>query len=92
VYPTFPLTKGLTSKAIAGKKTVNIGGVANDSDYLTALTTTRSEIIVPFLDDRGAHVFGTIDAESERPNAFDSRAQELLEECAVALRKFWNKP
>ena len=90
-YPTFPLTKGLTSRAIAGKKTVNIGDVANDSDYLTALATTRSEIIVPVLDNRGL-VIGTIDVESERPNAFDSRAQELLEECAAVLRKFWNKP
>jgi putative methionine-R-sulfoxide reductase with GAF domain len=90
-YPTFPLTKGLTSRAITGKKTVNVGDVVHDSDYLTALATTRSEIIVPVLDNRRARVIGTIDVESERPNAFDSAAQKLLEECAVVLRKFWSK-
>src|SRR5215471_17296533 len=43
-HPVFPITKGLTSRAIADKKTVNIGDVQKDPDYLTALTTTRSEI------------------------------------------------
>ena len=52
-HPTFPVTKGLTSRAIATKKTVNVGDVPNDPDYLTALTTTRSEIIIPVLDAAG---------------------------------------
>ena len=33
-YPVFPITKGLTSRAITTKRTVNVGDVANDSDYL----------------------------------------------------------
>jgi putative methionine-R-sulfoxide reductase with GAF domain len=77
-YPTFPLTKGLTSRAIAEKKTINVGDVANDPDYLTALITTRSEIIVPVLDSVGNRVLGTIDVESERPHAFDGVAQASL--------------
>jgi L-methionine (R)-S-oxide reductase len=89
-YPVFPLTKGLTSRAIAEMKTVNVGDVANDADYLTALATTRSEIIVPVLDIPNGRIIGTVDVESERPNAFDSAAQSLLEECAIVLRKFWS--
>ena len=91
VHPTFPITQGLTSQAIATKKTVNIGDVANDPNYLMALHTTRSEIIVPVLDAAGDRVLGTIDVESERPNAFDSVAQERLEQCADVLQPLWIK-
>jgi putative methionine-R-sulfoxide reductase with GAF domain len=89
-YPTFCLTKGLTSRAIAEKKTINVGDVAKDPDYLTALVTTQSEIIVPVLDVVRNRVVGTIDVESDCPHAFDPVAQNLLEECAVALRVFWS--
>jgi putative methionine-R-sulfoxide reductase with GAF domain len=89
-HPIFPITKGLTSRAITSRKTVNVGDVANDSSYLTALDSTRAEIIVPILDDTGDHVIGTIDVESEHLNAFDSKAQALLEESANVLRKFWS--
>lgn len=88
-YPTFPVTKGLTLRAVAEKRTVNVGDVESDPDYLTALTTTRSEIIVPVMDAQGSHVFGTIDVESELPNAFDASTERMLEECANVLRQFW---
>jgi L-methionine (R)-S-oxide reductase len=48
-YPVFPVTKGLTSRAIVTKRTVNVGDVTSDADYFTALATTRSEIIIPVL-------------------------------------------
>jgi L-methionine (R)-S-oxide reductase len=87
-FLTFPITKGLTSRAISEKKTINVGDVANAPDYLTALDSTRAEIIVPILDDACSRVVGTIDVESEHLNAFDSRAQALLEECARLLADF----
>jgi GAF domain-containing protein len=88
VYPTFSITGGLTSRAIAGKRTVNVGDVAGDPDYLTALNTTRSEIIIPILNKAGV-VIGTLDVESEQPNAFISAKQAELEECARLLTAFW---
>ena len=88
-YPVFPITKGLTSRAIATKATVNVGDVAQDADYLTALATTRSEIVVPVVAASGARVLGTIDVESEHPDAFDAQTQSQLEECAKASRAFW---
>lgn len=88
-YPTFPVTQGLTSRAIASRKTVNVGDVTSDPDYLTALATTRSEIIIPVLDAAGSCVLGTIDVESERAHAFDSDTQKHLERCAKSLRTFW---
>jgi L-methionine (R)-S-oxide reductase len=90
-HPTFPVTKGLTSRAIKAKKTVNVGDVTKDPDYLTALVTTRSEIIIPVVDVTRDSVVGTIDVESELPNAFDSVTQSELEECAILLRFFWSR-
>src|SRR5271154_5884912 len=69
-YPTFPLSKGLTSAAIAQKCVINIGDVLSDPRYLTAFGTTRSEIIVPVFGTAGETVVGTIDVESEQINAF----------------------
>lgn len=88
-HPRFPVTQGLTSRAIAGKRTINVGDVAKDPDYLTALGDTRSEIIVPVLDESGERVVGTIDVESERREAFDAAAQAFLEDCARALRPLY---
>jgi L-methionine (R)-S-oxide reductase len=88
-YPTFPITKGLTSSAIAEKRTVNVGDVESDARYLTALGSTRSEIIVPVFDDKG-EVIGTIDVESERSNAFDQNTEEFLQRCAVVLRPLFS--
>src|ERR1700723_2067464 len=88
-YPVFPVSRGLTSRAIASRTTINIGDVNADADYLTALGDTRSEIIVPVLDDDGEQVLGTIDVESSKTDAFDAATQALLEECARLLRPFW---
>jgi L-methionine (R)-S-oxide reductase len=87
-YPTFPVMKGLTSRAIAARSTVNVGNVAGDADYLTALPTTCSEIIIPVLAPDG-RVIGTLDVESEIPNAFNAGAQRWLEECARLLTRLW---
>jgi L-methionine (R)-S-oxide reductase len=90
-HPTFPITKGLTSRAIREKKTINVGDVTKDPDYLTALATTRSEIIIPVVDVMHDSVVGTIDVESELPNAFNSVTQSELEKCAIVLRLFWSR-
>ena len=89
-YPIFPITKGLTGSAIAEKRTVNVGDVGADPRYLTALGSTRSEIIVPILNQDGK-VVGTVDVESERANAFDQSTERLLEDCAVRLRPLFTE-
>jgi GAF domain-containing protein len=91
-YPTFPLTQGLTSAAIAQKQIVNVGDVATDPRYLTAFGSTRSEIIVPVFDRAGERVLGTIDVESEEPNAFTKDIEDLLEACSRVIRPLWEYP
>ena len=89
-FPTFPISKGLTGSAISGRKTVNVGDVAADPRYLTAFGSTRSEIIVPVFDKGHRQVVGTIDVESEAPDAFDAKAQKMLETCAETLAPLWH--
>jgi putative methionine-R-sulfoxide reductase with GAF domain len=88
-HPTFPLGKGLTSAAIAQRQIVNVGDVTLDPRYLTAFGTTRSEIIVPVFNADGKNVVGTIDVESEEPNAFHKDIQDLLQACSVVIRPLW---
>src|SRR5215475_5000603 len=90
-YPIFPLTKGLTASAISFRKTINVGDVASDPRYLTALGSTRSEIIVPVFDSANEKVIGTLDVESERENAFNSKTQSLLELCSKTLQPLWSE-
>ena len=89
-HAAFPITQGLTARAIAGRRTINVGNVADDSGYMTTFDSTRAEIIVPILG-YGDRVIGTLDVESEHLNAFDVEAQALLEECARVLAEFWAK-
>jgi len=91
-FPTFPISKGLTGSAISNRQTVNVGDVAADPRYLTAFGSTRSEIIVPIFDRGRNQVVGTIDVESEAPNAFDENTQHILEACAEALAPLWESP
>jgi L-amino acid N-acyltransferase YncA/putative methionine-R-sulfoxide reductase with GAF domain len=95
-YPTFPIQKGLSGVAIGERRTVNIGDVSVDPQYLTAFGTTRSEIIVPIFagpgkDGPGNTVAGTLDVESEKLQAFSDRDQVFLEDCAEMMRPLWKR-
>jgi L-methionine (R)-S-oxide reductase len=88
-YPQFPITKGLTGSAIRDKKPVVAGDVRTDPRYLTAFGNTLSEIIIPVIDPKSGNVIGTIDVESEQANAFSSKDQKTLEECAAGAVPLW---
>jgi L-methionine (R)-S-oxide reductase len=88
-YPSFPISKGLTGGAITTRGTVNVGNVSSDPRYLTAFGSTQSEIIIPILDQLGERVLGSIDIESEYPNAFDVDTQRALEEYARQISVLW---
>lgn len=80
-YLRFPVTRGLTGAAVTSRAPVVVSDVTKDSRYLTAFSHTRSEMIVPVSDEFGM-VIGTIDAESERMNAFSEQDVRLVEQCA----------
>ena len=88
-YPRFPIGKGLTGAAIQERKVINVGDVVSDPRYLTAFGSTRSEIIVPILEEGRGKAVGTIDVESEQANAFDRDMEKVLVACANVIATLW---
>ena len=77
-YPRFPKTQGLCGAALESGKSIIVGDVHKDGRYLPTFHTTRSEIIVPMLNDHH-HIVGMLDAESDKVNAFDMEDRQFLE-------------
>ncbi len=80
-YPQFPITQGLCGAALESRKSVVVGDVLKDPRYLPTFHTTRSEIIVPMINEH-KHVIGMIDAESDKVDAFGSDDRQFLERAA----------
>ncbi|MEY2440221.1 MAG: L-methionine (R)-S-oxide reductase [Verrucomicrobiota bacterium] len=80
-YPRFPITQGLCGAALESRKPVVVGDVRHDSRYLPTFHTTRSEIIVPMMNEH-RQIVGMLDAESEKVNAFGEEDRQFLERAA----------
>ncbi|HEY3173119.1 MAG TPA: GAF domain-containing protein [Thermoanaerobaculia bacterium] len=87
-HPRFPKDRGLCGAAAASERTVVVNDVAKDPRYLATLASTRSEIVVPVKRPSG-EVVGLIDVESEKPDAFGSADERMLEEFALQAADFW---
>jgi GAF domain-containing protein len=81
----FPVTRGLSGAAVASGRTVVVNDVTTDPRYLTAFSSTLSEVIVPVLDAGTGAVLGTLDAESDERDAFTDADCRALERCAGAI-------
>lgn len=80
-YPRFPLTQGLCAAALESKKPIVVGDVRKDPRYLPTFHTTRSEVIIPIVNEQ-KKVVGMLDAESEKTNAFQNEDRQFLERAA----------
>jgi L-methionine (R)-S-oxide reductase len=87
-HPRFPRTAGLNGAAVGTGEPVIVQDVASDPRYLTTLSGTRAEAVIPVKSAAG-EVVGTIDVESERADAFTDADRTLLEACAAALAPLW---
>lgn len=77
--PQFPLTQGLSAKAVEKRRTLVIPDVKREKCFLPNFWTTKSEIIVPIIDDEHDRVLGVINAESAKRDAFDDGDRDFLE-------------
>lgn len=77
-YPRFPITQGLCAAVLESGKPILVGDVQRDPRYLPTFHSTRSELIVPMMNDH-KKVVGMIDAESETLNAFGDEDRQFLE-------------
>jgi L-methionine (R)-S-oxide reductase len=79
------LNQGICGAAASQKETVIVPDVGADPRYLACSLDTKSETVVPIM--RGRRVFGEIDIDSDKPNAFGTDDQHLLERIAEILAK-----
>jgi diguanylate cyclase (GGDEF)-like protein len=73
---SFGMHEGITGAAVSEKKPVYAPDVSQDSRYICAAQSTRSELAIPLLvrDE----VVGVLDCQSDRLDHFDQETTELL--------------
>jgi len=89
-FPRFPIDQGLNGAAVRSARPVVVQDVRADPRYLTTFGSTGAEAIFPVVSATG-EVIGTIDAESDRTNAFTAEDDAFLSACARALLPLWLK-
>ena len=82
-HTRIPIDTGLCGRAVRDAATVVVDDVSSSPEYLACFLSTRSEIVVPILQD--GHPVGEIDIDSDRLAAFDASDRRLLEEVAARL-------
>lgn len=82
-HTRIPLGRGICGAAAAEKATIVVDDVNADSRYLACSIETRSEIVVPIMED--GKVLGEIDIDSDTAAAFGAADRSLLEHVASLL-------
>ncbi len=82
-HTRIPLGRGICGAAATEKATIVVDDVNADARYLACSLETKSEIVVPIIED-GA-VLGEIDIDSDVPAAFGDADRRLLEAVAALL-------
>jgi L-methionine (R)-S-oxide reductase len=82
-HTVIELNQGICGAAASQKRSVVVDDVNNDPRFLACSITTRSEIVVPMMDED--RCLGEIDIDSNRPAAFTAADREMLEAIASAL-------
>jgi len=81
------LNIGICGAAASQKKSIIIPDVKSDPRYLACSLETKSEIVVPIMTRE--EVWGEIDIDSDRLDAFTEEDKHLLEEiCSILAELF----
>lgn len=78
-YSRFPITQGLSAEALEKRASIMVRDVSKEPKFLPNFWTTKSEVIVPVIDDEHERVVGTLVAESAKLNAFKKADRDFLE-------------
>jgi L-methionine (R)-S-oxide reductase len=82
-HTRIPLGRGICGAAASEKATIVVDDVNADARYLACSVETKSEIVVPIMED--GEVLGEIDIDSDTPAAFGDADRRLLEQVAALL-------
>lgn len=77
------IDSGICGAAAREKDTIFVSDVNADPRYLACSIETKSEIVVPIMQN--GQVFGEIDIDSNLQDAFDAEDKKVLEEIAGIL-------
>src|SRR5213595_1456288 len=77
--PRFPVKQGLSAKALEERRTVMVPDVRKEPCFLPNFWSTKSEVVVPIIDDEHDRVLGVINVESAKVNDFDKSDRDFLE-------------
>src|SRR5258708_21256734 len=77
--PRFPVTQGLSAKAMEERRTVMVPDVSKEPCFLPTFWSTKSEVVGPIIDDEHDRVLGVINVESAKVNAFGKSDRDFLE-------------
>jgi GAF domain-containing protein len=88
-FPRFPIDQGLNGAAVRSEQPVVVHDVSTDPRYLTTFGSTGAEAIFPVVSPSTGTVVGTIDAESDRTNAFTPDDAAFLSACTRAILSLW---
>ena len=75
--------KGVCGSAAEKKKTVIVGDVSKEKNYLSCDPNVKSEIVVPIM--RNGKIIGELDIDSHTLDAFTESDKKFLEEVAVIV-------
>jgi L-methionine (R)-S-oxide reductase len=84
-HTRIPVGQGVCGTAVAERANQIVGDVTTLDNYLACSLETRAEIVV--LIRRGDLIFGQIDIDSDRPNAFTEEDESLLSRVADLLAR-----
>jgi L-methionine (R)-S-oxide reductase len=70
-----PYAKGACWHAVLNKKSVLLPDVSQFSGHIACDPRSKSELVVPVFNDKG-NIYGVMDIDSERLNAFDEADEE----------------
>lgn len=80
-----PIGSGICGAAVTQRSNLVIGDVSKIENYLACSVETQAEIVV--LIRRGDEIFGQIDIDSDRVNAFSDEDESLLVRVADLLAR-----
>lgn len=80
---THSLSAGIVGRAIREKRSMVVGDVASDSDYVCVLASTRSQVAIPI--QSGADVMAVLNVESEELRGFSRSHVLTLETLADGI-------
>ena len=75
---TIDFSRGICGRCARDKTVQNIPDVAAEQDHIACSTATKSELVIPILDEPG-ELIAVLDIDSNSPAAFDQIDQTNLE-------------